>query len=78
MRGWLCALPTLLAACGSDAAKPDAPIDVPGARCDPTAAFGPPVLVTGINSDLDEACARFSEDELEVTFARRTGTAWDL
>ena len=78
MRGWWFALVICLAACGGDGSKPDAPIDQPAARCDPNGAFGAPVLVTGINSDQDEACARLSEDELDVTFARVTGSGYDL
>ena len=66
------------AACGGSDAKPDAPIDVPAARCDPNGAFGAPVLVGGINSDEDDATARLSEDELEVTFGRITDGVWDL
>ncbi len=65
-------------ACGDGGAKPDAPIDVPAARCDPNGAFGAPVIVAGINSDLDDAAARLSEDELEITFSRLTGGVWDL
>ncbi len=77
MRGWLCVM-TCLAACGPDGGTPDAPLDVPAARCDPSGAFGAPVLVGGINSDQDEASARLRDDELEVTFARLTGGKWDL
>jgi Tol biopolymer transport system component len=78
MRGLWCALVTCFAGCGGGGSKPDAPIDEPAARCDPNGAFGAPVLVAGINSDQDEACARLSEDELDVTFARVTGSGYDL
>ena len=69
---------TCLAGCGGGGSNPDAPIDEPAARCDPNGAFGAPVLVTGINSDQDDASARLGEDELDITFARRAGTVWDL
>ncbi len=78
MRGRWFALVTCLAGCGGGGNKPDAPIDEPAARCDPNGAFGAPALVTGINSDLDDAAARLSDDELEITFSRRTGGLWDL
>lgn len=67
-----------LAACSGGDGGADALPDQPVARCDPSAPFGPPTEVAGINSDLDDAAARFSDDELEVTFSRRTGGLWDL
>ncbi|MBL9018177.1 MAG: PD40 domain-containing protein [Myxococcales bacterium] len=66
-----------LAACGGGGGAPDAAIDA-GPRCDPAAPFGPPAVVGGLNSDQDDAAARLSPDELEVTFARLTGGVWDL
>ena len=78
MRGWWCALSTCLAACGGGGNKPDAPIDEPAARCDPSGAFGVPMVLAGINSDQDDAAARLSDDELEITFSRLTGGVWDL
>ncbi len=53
---------------------PDAP-----PRCDPTSPFAAPVAVTELNTSLDDASARLSEDELTIMFARRqTGGIWDL
>lgn len=78
MRGWWCVLTACLAACGGGGTQPDAPIDEPAARCDPSGAFGSPVLVGGINSDQEDAAARLSEDELEITFSRLTNGVWDL
>jgi len=75
----MCALlPGLLVACAGGGSNPDAPVDQPGPRCDPSLPFGAPVLVGGINTDLDDAAARFSEDELDVTFARLSSGVWDL
>ncbi|CAN5913226.1 hypothetical protein BH11MYX3_BH11MYX3_16960 [soil metagenome] len=68
----------LTAGCGGGGeATIDAPIDA-GPRCDPALPFAAPVLVGGINSDLDEAAARLSDDELEITFSRRSSGVWDL
>jgi hypothetical protein len=78
MRRWVCAaLAGLAMACGGGHAAPDAP-PPPGPRCDPSLPFAAPALVAGINSDLDDATARLSEDELDVTFARLDSGVWDL
>jgi hypothetical protein len=68
----------LLAACGGDPATPDARPDVLTARCDPTTPFATPVPVEGLNSATDDTSARFSSDELEVVFGRRTGVGTGL
>ena len=68
----------LLAACGGGGGTPDAVVDA-GPRCDPAAAFGAPVPVAGLDSDLDDQGARFTPDELTVVFARaRTSGTTDL
>ena len=77
MRGGSSLVLTVLAACGGGGGGPDAAIDA-GPRCDPALPFGAPVLVGGINSDQDDAVARLSADELEVTFSRLSGGVWDL
>ncbi|MGE0548910.1 MAG: hypothetical protein AB7O24_09450 [Kofleriaceae bacterium] len=76
MRWWF-GLGIALVGCGSSPTMPDATPDAPGPRCDPNAAFGAPVLVPTVNSDLDESTARLSPDELRIMFARRNsgGTA---
>jgi len=58
----------VLAACSSSSStpKPDAPAPP---RCDPTAAFGTPAPVAGLDSAGDELAARLSPDELVVVFA---------
>ena len=54
----------LLAACGGGGGTPDAVVDA-GPRCDPAAAFGAPVPVAGLDSDLDDQGeARFAIREL--------------
>jgi Tol biopolymer transport system component len=68
----------VVAACGSDPATPDARPDVVTARCDASAPFQTPVPVGGLNSTSDDTAARFSSDELEVVFARRTGAGTGL
>ena len=65
MKAWL----LLLAACGSSGHKPDAMIDA-GPRCMPTAPFGAPVPVAGLDSTFDDQGARLTADELTVVFAR--------
>ena len=50
---------------GADAAAGDAS----PARCDPTAPFGAPVAVAGLNSQSSDESARLSPDELTVTFS---------
>jgi hypothetical protein len=60
----------LLASCSGGSAT-DAGLDS-NKRCDPTSPFQTPVPVDGINSAGDDISARFSTDELTVTFARRT------
>ena len=65
MKAWL----LLLAACGSSGHKPDAMIDA-GPRCTPTAPFGAPVPVTGLDSTFNDQGARLTADELTVVFAR--------
>src|SRR4051812_4105248 len=76
MRGGWCAV-LLVAACGGDDGGVDAPVQ-PADRCDPTAPFGPPAPVIGINTDGDEAAARLSADETVIYFSRRTTNVWDL
>ncbi|MBL0212631.1 MAG: PD40 domain-containing protein [Myxococcales bacterium] len=78
MRRLFALVPGLLAACGGGGGGADAPIDQPAARCDPSLPFGTPVLVEGINTAQDDASARLSEDELEITFARLSSGVWDL
>lgn len=78
MHGWSRALVAGLVGCSGGGGSADAPLDQPVARCDPRGAFGAPVEVAGINSDLDDAAARLSADELEITFSRRTDGLWDL
>jgi len=57
----------VLAACSSSShPKPDAPAPP---RCDPTAAFGTPAPVAGLDTAGDEVDARLSPDELVVVFA---------
>jgi len=57
----------LAAACGSSShPKPDAPAPP---RCDPTAAFGTPAPVGGLDTAGDELAARLTPDELVVVFA---------
>jgi hypothetical protein len=74
MKYWL----LLLAACGGGGGHPDATVDA-GPRCDPAAAFGAPMPVAGLDSDLDDQGARFTPDELTVVFARaRTSGTTDL
>jgi Tol biopolymer transport system component len=74
----LAAVVIVAAACGSDPAAPDA-MTVDAAACDPSAPFGPPVAVMGINSDLDDVSARFSPDERTVVFARaRASGVFDM
>ncbi len=75
MQWWL-ALGLVAIGCGGDPATVDAP--VAGPRCDPTSAFGAPELIASLSSDLDDATARFSQDELTVVFSRRTGSFFDL
>ena len=78
MRRRVCAaLPSLVIACGGGHGAPDAPV-APGPRCDPSLPFGVAVQVAGINSALDDASARLSDDELDVTFARLDNGVWDL
>lgn len=77
MRGGSSLALTVLAACGGGGGNPDASIDA-GPRCDPMQPFGPPAVVGGLNTDQDDAAARLSADELEVTFSRRSGGGWDL
>ncbi len=77
MRGGSSLLVTVLAACGGGGGGPDAALDA-GPRCDPAAPFGPPAVVGGLNTDQDDAAARLSPDELEVTFSRLSGGVWDL
>lgn len=76
MQWWL-AIGLVAVGCGGDPATVDAPIDA-GPRCDPTGAFGAPELIASLASDLDDATARFSPDELTVVFGRRTGSFYDL
>ncbi len=76
MHRWL-ALGLIAGGCGGDPATVDAPIDA-GPRCDPTAAFGAPELIASLSSDLDDATARLSPDELIIVFGRRTGNFYDL
>lgn len=59
----------VLAACGSSGHKPDATVDA-GPRCMPTAAFGAPVPVAGLDTTFDDQGARLTADELTVVFAR--------
>ncbi|HEY1554235.1 MAG TPA: hypothetical protein VGF94_05340 [Kofleriaceae bacterium] len=54
------------AACGSSHAKPDAAVPP---RCDPTAQFGAPIAVAGLDTAGDELGARLTPDELVVVFA---------
>ena len=70
----------LVAACGGDPATPDANlVDTLAPRCSPTAAFGAPMPVMGLNTVDDDVSARFSQDELTVVFSRRKmGMAYDL
>jgi hypothetical protein len=75
MQWWL-ALGLVVTGCGGDPETVDAP--VAGPRCDPTSAFGAPELIASLSSDLDDATARLSPDELTVVFSRRTGSFWDL
>lgn len=63
-------------ACGGDPATP--PDVMLGVRCDPSAPFGAPVPVDGVNSAADDAAPRLSPDELTMYFARRTNNQWDL
>jgi hypothetical protein len=65
------AVAPLGAACGSDPALLDAPIDVVVARCNPDAPFGAPQPVAGLNTELGDTSARFTPDELTVVFSRR-------
>jgi Tol biopolymer transport system component len=44
--------------------------DPPFATCDPLAAFGPPRLLEGLNTEDDEESAVLSDDELTIYFAR--------
>jgi len=74
---WRIALGLVAVGCGGDPATVDAPIDA-GPRCDPTAAFGAPELIANLSTDLEDATARLSPDELSVVFGRRTGTSYDL
>lgn len=76
MQWWL-AIGLVAVGCGGDPAAVDAPIDA-GPRCDPTSAFGEPELIASLASDLDDATARLSSDELVVVFSRRTGSFYDL
>jgi Tol biopolymer transport system component len=58
------------AACGGGGGtSPDATTVAP--RCQPTASFQPAVAVAGLNTNLDDVSARFSADELFVTFSRK-------
>lgn len=71
------------AAVAIDAREVDAAVetDAVPARCDPTAAFGTPTLVTELNTTANEDCARLSRDELTVYFSStRAGGAggWDI
>lgn len=68
---------SVLAACGGGGGSPDAAIDA-GPRCDLAQPFGAPSVVGGLNTDQDDAAARLSPDELEVTFSRLSGGVWDL
>ncbi|MGE0870495.1 MAG: hypothetical protein AB7P03_18165 [Kofleriaceae bacterium] len=78
MRWWF-GLGLAVVGCGSSPAAPDAAPDAAGPRCDPNGAFGAPLLLTTINSDLDEATARLSPDELRITFSRRNANnTWDM
>lgn len=74
---WWFAIGLVGAGCGGDPVTADAPID-PAPRCDPSAAFGAPELIASLSSDLDDATARLSPDELIVVFSRRTGSSYDL
>jgi hypothetical protein len=58
-----------LAACGSSGKQPDASFDA-APRCNPSAPFGTPAPVGGLDTNLDEQGARLTPDELTVVFAR--------
>lgn len=60
----------LLVACNDEAPTPDAMPDA-APRCDPSAPFGPPEPVLGLNTPDDDVCARLSPDELTIVFTRR-------
>lgn len=77
MRGGSSLVLAVLAACGGGGGGADAAIDA-GPRCDPAQPFGAPSVVGGLNTDQDDAAARLSPDELEVTFSRLSGGVWDL
>jgi Tol biopolymer transport system component len=65
-----------ISACGGgQPARPDAAIDAapPAMRCDPAAPFHAPVPVSSLNTSLEEATPRLSNDELSIVFVRRTG-----
>jgi hypothetical protein len=56
---------------GGDGPMPDAPAS---ARCNPTADFGSPVLVPGINTSFDETGLSLTADE-RIAFVGRTNTS---
>jgi hypothetical protein len=59
------------AACGGGDTVADAPMaDVVTQRCDPAAAFKPPVALTSLESARDDVSARLAPDELTIVFAR--------
>jgi hypothetical protein len=61
----------VLAGCGDAApARPDAAVDAPGPRCDPSAPFHAPVPLSELNSDQEDGYARLSNDELTILFSR--------
>jgi hypothetical protein len=79
-------------ACGSVGSKPDAAgvHDAPATHdamkdgspdapvvCNPTAAFGAPVVVSSLNSTGDEGPPRFSADELQAVFNRTNANSSD-
>lgn len=79
MRGGLAGLVGLIVGgCGSvssqpDAASMDAGSDATSARCDVAKAFGPPVPVAGVNTNLNDAWGWLSADHLTIYFARDGG-----
>jgi hypothetical protein len=55
--------------------RSDAAVDAVPPRCDLRADFGPPAVVSDLDTAADEECARFTGDGLTVVFSRWSGDA---
>ncbi|HET9992439.1 MAG TPA: hypothetical protein VFQ65_28095 [Kofleriaceae bacterium] len=71
-----------MGACGGgDGIKPDAATGdaLPGARCDPTAAFGAPKALATLNGPTEDLGGRLPADQLSILFSRTNNDmTWDI